>query len=302
MFRKWINKVSPVFVMLGLALVYVIIQVIVFEPADNIDLTVSVIGEAGSTSCILMGAFIVQRIRQQQLIYSVMFTGLILLFFGGISDVMDEFYTQPDHFTNIAEDLFQLAGSMLLFVGMYLWAEHNRAMVAKLERLATTDELTGMLNRRAFNNAATAEIRRADRHESPLSVMILDIDHFKKINDTHGHYGGDNVLIEFARQARATIRTEDVIARVGGEEFAVLLPETEISRAHQLAERIRATIEAAGVMHGGAHITITVSIGVAQVDEGEGIAEALQRADTALYCAKKSGRNLVCKSTNGHSI
>ncbi len=164
----------------------------------------------------------------------------------------------------------------------------------QLRALAATDGLTGLANRRVFLDRLGAEMSRARRYAGPLSLLLLDVDHFKKINDTHGHPGGDEVLREVARSLKGFARETDLICRYGGEEFAALLPNTDEGGARVLAERIRAGIEALAVTWETRTIPVRASFGVT-TSEGEGdTAEALvTRADQALYAAKQGGRNRV---------
>jgi diguanylate cyclase (GGDEF)-like protein len=166
---------------------------------------------------------------------------------------------------------------------------------AGLKRLANTDVLTGLANRRRFMEVLEGEIERAERYDRALSLVLLDMDHFKQVNDTHGHAGGDQVLRAAAAILQSVCRDVDLAARVGGEEFAILLPETDAPGAEKLAERARAKI--AGGHHrapSGAGFRVTVSAGVSTFGEditsGE---ELLQAADDALYRAKAEGRNRV---------
>ena len=165
-----------------------------------------------------------------------------------------------------------------------------QAQTAKLEELATTDALTGAYNRRKFNGLILAEIARVRRYEHPLSLLILDIDHFKRVNDTHGHEAGDEVLVVLAGLIRAGIRATDSLARWGGEEFVVLSPEVTVDEAMGLAERLRS---AAGAYEYSFAGRVTVSIGVAQHRAGETPDELFARADEALYAAKEGGRDRV---------
>ncbi|MBP2295950.1 diguanylate cyclase [Azospirillum rugosum] len=180
-------------------------------------------------------------------------------------------------------------------------AERTRALEdanAKLERLATVDPLTAVWNRRHFLELAGAELGRARRHGRRLSVFLLDLDHFKAVNDGYGHAAGDEVLRVAVSRAREALRTSDQIARFGGEEFAILLPETDLAGAHVVAERVRAAIAGAPVAVEGRAIPITGSLGVAEWDGVEpSIEQTLRRADTALYDAKQAGRNRVCTAT-----
>lgn len=160
--------------------------------------------------------------------------------------------------------------------------------------MAMTDPLTGVLNRRAFFDVAAREVGRAARHDRPLTVIALDADHFKSINDEHGHAVGDQVLKGIAASLRGGLRDEDAIGRLGGEEFAVLLPETGEAAALRLADRLRRLV--AATEHGGrdAPLRVTVSMGVSAPKPGEpDIACALKRADEAVYAGKAAGRNRV---------
>jgi len=165
-----------------------------------------------------------------------------------------------------------------------------QAQAAKLEELATTDVLTGTFNRRKFNELILAEIERVRRYGHPLSLLVVDIDHFKRINDTHGHDAGDEVLIVLAGLIRTGIRATDSLARWGGEEFVVLSPEVSVEEAAGLAERLR---RAAGTYAYSFVGSVTASIGVAQHRAGETPDELFARADEALYRAKEGGRDRV---------
>ncbi|MCX6362895.1 MAG: GGDEF domain-containing protein [Actinobacteria bacterium] len=164
------------------------------------------------------------------------------------------------------------------------------AQKLKLEELATTDTLTGAYNRRKFNDLTLVELERARRYEHPLSLLILDIDHFKHVNDTYGHEAGDEVLVVLAGLMRAGIRATDSLARWGGEEFVVLSPGVTVEGAAELAERLRV---AAGTYEHASSGTVTVSIGVAQYRPGETPDELFARADLALFRAKEGGRDRV---------
>ncbi|MBF2067280.1 MAG: diguanylate cyclase [Calothrix sp. C42_A2020_038] len=165
----------------------------------------------------------------------------------------------------------------------------------ELEFLAYTDKLTGTWNRRYFEQVASAETNRVKRHNQPLSLLILDIDYFKSINDKYGHYTGDVVLCEVACLIKENIRTSDVLTRWGGEEFVILAPSTSIADATELAERLRLVVAGHTWKEVG---NITVSFGVAQFQEHENLDICLKRADYALYQAKNSGRNTVMVAPN----
>jgi diguanylate cyclase (GGDEF)-like protein len=162
------------------------------------------------------------------------------------------------------------------------------------ERLATTDGLTGLLNRRTFNAQLHGRLREAQRYDRPLSLLLLDVDHFKKVNDSHGHPAGDAVLRGIARVAQKQARETDIVARYGGEEMALILPETDAPGAAAIAERIRKSVAATPHATEQGPIRVTVSIGLATWPGTGDAAEALlEAADKALYRAKRDGRNRV---------
>ena len=160
---------------------------------------------------------------------------------------------------------------------------------------ALRDGLTKIFNRKYFLDRLEAEVAFAKRHNTPLSLLMMDIDHFKKVNDTFGHLAGDRALVELSRIVSTTIRTEDVFARYGGEEFVVVCRGVDLVGAAALGERIRHLVEQEKIEHEDAHFTITVSIGVSVLTD-VGVRDALSligHADEALYEAKRSGRNKV---------
>ena len=165
----------------------------------------------------------------------------------------------------------------------------------ELERLATTDELSGLFNRRHFYQMAGIEWRRAQRYQRPLAVLMLDVDHFKAINDQYGHAAGDQVIVDLAVLIKRVVRDSDLVARIGEEEFAVLLPEAESDAAKTLAERLCNEARELGEGAEAAHkIRFTVSIDVAIINEASTTFETLmQCADKALYAAKHQGRDKV---------
>ncbi|WP_415397562.1 bacteriohemerythrin [Sulfurimonas sp. CS5] len=161
----------------------------------------------------------------------------------------------------------------------------------KLEKMAFVDPLTGAVNRRKFEELSTQELERAKRYESNLCFLMLDIDHFKNINDTYGHSRGDEVLKHFSSVCLDMARSLDIVARVGGEEFIIMLPETASEGAYIFAERFREKIYSCEVKVEGQTIKYSVSIGIACLDKDKDVKEILQKADRALYEAKASGRN-----------
>lgn len=163
----------------------------------------------------------------------------------------------------------------------------------KLEQLSVTDPLTGLPNRRYFESACKLEAAQNERGNGHLSLAILDIDHFKRVNDSYGHDVGDEVLVHIADLLRRSTRAGNVIARVGGEEFALLMPNTKAQEALEGAERIRANIEASPYNRKGKPLPLTISIGIAELARGATFEHAFKLADEALYAAKHKGRNRV---------
>jgi len=176
-------------------------------------------------------------------------------------------------------------------------------LVEQVRELANSDDLTGLVNRRHFFELAGLEFERARRHNYPVSLIMFDVDRFKQVNDTHGHRAGDLVLRELANRCRSVLRSTDIVGRLGGEEFAVLLAYANLQGAAQTADRIRQAVESMRVGKGlyGDGIKVTLSAGVTQLDAdletaSDTLDTVLERADNALYQAKGMGRNSVVTS------
>ncbi|NVK20395.1 MAG: diguanylate cyclase [Methylocystaceae bacterium] len=161
----------------------------------------------------------------------------------------------------------------------------------RLQDMATTDKLTGVPNRNIFDPIFDQIKKSAKRHSYPVSVAMLDIDHFKQINDKYGHLGGDTVLKNVARVIQERLRESDTVFRWGGEEFLILLPECDDQRAQKICEEIRKSIENCTILHGSHDIKVTASIGVTQMMNEEAALPLINRADQALYQSKRTGRN-----------
>jgi diguanylate cyclase (GGDEF)-like protein len=208
-------------------------------------------------------------------------------------------YTRPWETVHAQTDprwLYSLALLALLATCMvmcdlwYLVTELGRVLAEQ----ARTDPLTGALNRRAMEEVALRETSRSIRHGHPLCMIVLDVDHFKELNDSRGHAAGDRALQGLVEQVRATLRGNDLIARTGGEEFTILLPDTSAAAGILAAERVRQAIEAMELSFEEKPIRFTVSAGVAQLDPSQGNWEnMMRRADSAMYEAKEHGRNAV---------
>ncbi|MYM68875.1 diguanylate cyclase [Pseudoduganella sp. FT55W] len=191
--------------------------------------------------------------------------------------------------------LAKLARQVMALIELRSNERNLEAAVRELELLATTDELTGLHNRRSLLHRLKFEVARARRFRAPLSALMIDVDHFKKINDEYGHVVGDQVLANIGRLLRENVRVIDMPTRYGGEEMCVLLPNTPVEGACKLAETLRAKIEAQIHVAGARQLQITASIGVGafnhmEIDDAESL---LKQADAAMYRAKRGGRNRV---------
>jgi diguanylate cyclase (GGDEF)-like protein len=170
----------------------------------------------------------------------------------------------------------------------------NARLFEKVQQLAITDSLTGVYNRRHFFEIANQEILRARRYNHPISIIMLDLDHYKEINDTFGHDIGDEALSLIAKSCNDNIRKTDVLARYGGDEFIILLPETDITKSQEIAERLRSFLESNPIVIRDFSLNTTISVGISGA--GEPIPELnslLKCADIALYKAKETGRNCI---------
>lgn len=191
------------------------------------------------------------------------------------------------------------AERLMVFAGQAAVAIENAQLFEQAYYLSVTDPLTELTNRRHFFEVARFEFERTHRYPRMLSVMVIDIDHFKNINDTHGHAVGDVALREVAARIKRSVRTVDIVARYGGEEFIVLMPETGLQEASQVAERVRGSVANSPIVEDVASVTATLSIGVAEMDENsKNIDQLIVYADKALYEAKAAGRNRVASYRN----
>ena len=195
--------------------------------------------------------------------------------------------TRPEPFT--AGELRELEALICALI----YPLRNALLYKRALDTALTDPVTGINNRAALNANLEREVNLAHRHGNPLSLIMLDIDRFKQINDSYGHMAGDVVLRSLAQCISECVRGSDIVFRYGGEEFVVLLSNTEGDGASLLANRIRLAVEGRSVNHESAEIRLTVSVGVASLERGDCPADLLEKADQALYQAKQEGRNRV---------
>ena len=205
--------------------------------------------------------------------------------FGCIALASDE------HF-HLGRDQVQILTSAVRHLGLAL---KNGLLYSRIKTKADFDGLTRVYNRSFFDDTLRREAMRHKRYEQPLSLIILDLDHFKRINDKYGHQVGDEVLRDVGAMLQDTVRTTDVAARYGGEEFALILPQTDADQAWALAERLRLRVAKHTFRHGDLRLEITASFGIATMDNGADMetAEMVRQADQALYLAKTNGRNMI---------
>jgi diguanylate cyclase (GGDEF)-like protein len=185
--------------------------------------------------------------------------------------------------------------SLFLLVSMFVvWRIYQLHIEA--DKFAFTDFLTGIANRRHFMHELESEIRRSQRYAAPFSFAMVDIDHFKKINDQHGHHAGDLILQNFCLRCVNALRTSDMVGRLGGEEFGILMPMTDLHEAARVIERLRSEIDHSVLVENGEKIHYTASFGLvstSQLTDQQGLAHMMRLADNALYSAKQQGRNRV---------
>lgn len=188
-----------------------------------------------------------------------------------------------------------LLSQISTMVRIKLLQDELKERMAELDRLASTDTLTGLYNRRMFFRRLDEEIARANRAVSPITLVYIDIDHFKKINDSHGHAAGDAVLQQAARAMQRILRRADILGRLGGEEFMIILPETQGGAGRQIAERLRKQLSQTKITYGELELYVTISIGVFYLAEPGALSidEMVKVADEAMYEAKETGRNKV---------
>jgi len=211
----------------------------------------------------------------------------ILLPLAIVNGVAGLFSSKPNAFKK--EDL-SLFSTMVSGISSLYIAYRSYQQV---QHLSETDSLTGLYNRRKFFEELAREVERVSRYESPLSLIMLDIDHFKQVNDKYGHQMGDEVLRTLADVLRANTRKTDMVARYGGEEFIIMLPETPLKGSQGVADRILSEVAKAAVLGAAMEINFTVSLGLAYFTQGDTVDSLVARTDQALYTAKKNGRNRV---------
>ncbi len=272
-----------------LLLIYVPYQLLFYPRIAEID-WYSVFAEGFVTLIIMLALTLSDKLYAQRFIYRPLIFGFSALLVSLITDLLDEFLLQPLWVTTLFEDLPQILGYPAVVFGLYRWNRYHTGLHEELQQQVITDYLTGILNRRGFMDRFETEIRLSQRYGSPLSLIWFDLDKFKEVNDQFGHHVGDEVLRLITHEAESVIRQVDVFARMGGEEFCVLMSQTKLDGALEVAEKLRHAFENCSCPGG---VTITASFGVAEHLPGETADYFLKRADNALYRSKEKGRNLL---------
>lgn len=265
----------------------------VVSTVDKIDIY-SLISESGVAAILLLLLYQVSQLNIEKKVFNSLNLGFSLLFIALLTDSFDEYFVHSTLTTTIFEDGFELAGFILVLYGTHHWIINQRKHVEELKKLSITDELTGLHSRRHFNEQIQNELALFRRTHRPFSVMMIDVDNFKQINDQYGHAAGDLVLKSFADTLRQHLRDYDTIARWGGEEFIVLMRDTNVGNSQLFSETVRFNTEKLELIYEDQHIPFTVSVGIA-VSKSTDISSdsIIKRADNRLYKAKESGKNQV---------
>jgi two-component system cell cycle response regulator len=237
---------------------------------------------------------IIRKAAQEPYVYIILLTAR-----GHKSEIVQGLEAGADDYITKPFDLHELKARLRAGKRILELQEELVNAREQLRVLATHNSLTGLLNRRAILEVLEKECKRSRREGNMVAVMMADLDHFKRINDTHGHQAGDTVLCETARKMVASVRAYDSVGRYGGEEFVVVAPGCDLAAAVRQAERMRECVAAQPVYLADVAIPTTISIGVAATSDAPEAAELLRAADEALYLAKKEGRNKVAVTPSG---
>ncbi|MGB5965609.1 MAG: GGDEF domain-containing protein [Sulfurimonadaceae bacterium] len=247
----------------------------------------------GSISAIMMlSLFIVQKIIDIKEVYYYLLAGFSFIYISLFTGTVESVYAYPVTSINVLEDLFRLVGFGFVIAAIIKWIKHDEEIKIKLLELASIDDLTGIMNRRVFDIEFKRDFANAKRYNKALSLVTIDLDNFKAINDKHGHFFGDLVLKMFAKEVTALLREGDIFSRWGGDEFCIILPETSGVNAMRVAEKIRFAVKNIHVKTDKNPIYFTVSLGVTEFHrEDKDAMIMIDRADKALYEAKEAGRD-----------
>jgi diguanylate cyclase (GGDEF)-like protein len=244
------------------------------------------------TIIMLLALFIVQKIIDIEEVYYYLMAGFTFVYVSLFMSTMERIYAYPVSEVSTLEDLFRLVGFGFVIAAIIKWIKYNEDVKKQLIELASIDDLTGVMNRRVFDIEFKREFANAKRYRKDLSLLTIDLDRFKEINDKHGHFFGDLVLKMFTKEVVSLLREGDIFSRWGGDEFIVLLPQTAKKDALKVAEKIRFAVKNIHIKTDHTNIYFTVSLGVsAYENEDRDTMLMMERADKALYNAKKAGRD-----------
>ena len=248
------------------------------------------------TLIMIITFFAIQKITTSREIYLYLVAGFTFIYVSLLLSTLDKIYVFPSNITDVLEDLFQLVGFGFVTVGIIKWIKFDEDIKGKLIEVASIDDLTNIMNRRIFDIEFKREFANTKRHNRALSLIMIDIDHFKKVNDTYGHFFGDLILKMFALEVSQILRAGDYFGRFGGDEFCILLPQTNSDTALMVAEKIRNLVKNISIKTDKSEIGVTASLGIAGYrPEYYDISQILENADKALYLAKQSGRDRSVK-------
>ncbi|MEE8588371.1 MAG: GGDEF domain-containing protein [Sulfurimonadaceae bacterium] len=278
-------------VVLVLSVVFIMVEGNLFQ--RTVDVNYFGLAVYGSITFIMMLAlFIVQKIIDIKEVYYYLLAGFSFVYVSLFTGTMEHIYTYPVSEVNILEDLFRLVGFGFVIAAIIKWIKHDEEIKVKLLELASIDDLTGIMNRRVFDIEFKRDFANAKRYNKALSLVTIDLDNFKAINDKHGHFFGDLVLKMFAKEVTSLLREGDIFSRWGGDEFCIILPETSGVNAMKVAEKIRFAVKNIHVKTDKSPIYFTVSLGVTEFHNDDKDAMIMiDRADKALYDAKNAGRD-----------
>lgn len=288
--RRYVKYIYP-FLILVITAVFVAGAGRMFEMLPSVNYF-GLIAYGAISLIMLITLLVIQKIINIREVYLYLQGGFTFIYISLLISTADKVYVLPSDITDIAEDLFRLVGFGFITVGIIKWIKFDDEVKHRLVELASVDGLTNIMNRRIFDIEFRREFANAKRYGRSLSLISLDLDHFKKINDRYGHFLGDMVLKSFTREVSASLRAGDIFSRWGGDEFSIVLPQSDREGAMKVAEKIRALVHQITVKTDEGEIHFTVSLGVTEIRADEKDAsEMIERADKALYEAKKEGRD-----------
>lgn len=261
-----------------------------FYEINNAVKTFDIFTGMAGTLFILLVFIEVQHHTVSKKSYYFFNSGIILLLFSHFSGLLCRMYVYPELLRQISYDFIEVISFILIFIGIHFTMQENDLNISKLKKLASSDDLTNTYNRNEMINRFNLLKKISDRNSNPLSIIYFDIDHFKKINDTYGHLMGDHVLKELSSLISCNLREQDILVRYGGDEFLIILPETDLEGAVKLSKKLCNKTENFKFEK---IPKVTISCGVAQYKKSEVIEKTIRRSDEALYLSKRNGRNCV---------